>query len=703
MVIRNLDIFWLIKDHINEGYKEKCVFLENYFTNILGKNYTIPFDFKFNIVKGILKTLKERWNKKKRNLKNFLKGHADWLEKNVHFPKTAELIDEDILENKPSKKLKVSMENKNEKNFYELSHRSQNRLSKERRESDSSPEIDTYSAAYKFRKQGNKEAFLVLNDIACNSPITARKYRESYLYRNFLEAGSLTPEQALAHMLDCQLSKNKYQIARNTFVKLKNPGYPAYNQVSKAKTACYPENITVKGYKAHVSLQSLCNHTAERLFKYLDTLINRLTTDELRNLRLYFKYGSDGSSSQSNYKQNFVTENGDSVDDSSLYVSSLAPLQLVTIAENGSIKKVLWMNDKPSSPMYCRPISVQFIKESTEYIKEERTNLENQIANIESHTINILSTNIKVCYQFFSTMYDVKSINAMTNTLYTKECYICGLRDKDLSDVDKTLETPINKSNLRYGISSLHAWIRCFECLVHLSYKLSICQPQARKNDGTKDIVEEHKVYIQQRFKSELNLRVDQPKQIAGNSNDGNTARMFFNNEEKAAEITGIKVEIIRKFHVILETLSSGHIIDHEKYKEYAVETARLLKEKYPWFIISPTVHKVLLHGAEIIEDAVLPIGQLSEEAAEATNKYIRQFRLFFTRKSDRKETMNDLFCRLLANSDPFISNLRHSYKKRFRSLSSEARKMLKAPEIDEEEIENDECDVFFNMDEEEE
>ena len=96
----------------------------------------------------------------------------------------------------------------------------------------------------------------------------------------------------------------------------------------------------------------------------------------------------------------------------------------------------------------------------------------------------------------------------------------------------------------------------------------------------------------------------------------------------------------------------------------------------------------MLLHGAEIIEDAILPIGHLSEEAAEATNKYVRQFRLFFTRKCDRQKTMNDLFCRLLANSDPFIASLRYSYKKPFRSFSPEVIEMLKAPEIREEEVE---------------
>ena len=58
--------------------------------------------------------------------------------------------------------------------------------------------------------------------------------------------------------------------------------------------------------------------------------------------------------------------------------------------------------------------------------------------------------------------------------------------------------------------------------------------------------------------------------------------------------------------------LSCGHIIDHEKYKKYAVETARIFKTKYSWFLLSPTVHKIWLHGAEIIEHATLPMGQLS-------------------------------------------------------------------------------------------
>ena len=666
--------------------------MESHISNLIGKKYTIPDDFKNTKVRAVLKALVERWKKKKSHLKNFLNGNEEWLEKTVTFPNLSKRNDKnkEVLENGASKKPKLSPEFKNQKIFGELSTRSKNRLSKEHRESNTAPEVDAYAAAIKFRKLGNKNAYLVLNDIASNPLTAAKAYRDRYLK----QARSLTPEQAVAYILDCKLSKNDYQLSRNNFVEIDNEGFPPYYKVLEAKKACYPENISIKGHQAKVLLQSLCNHTAEQLCKYLDVVINQLSRNEYENLKLYFKYGSDGSSSQSNYKQQFIGDNGDSIDDSSVYVSSLVPIQLVTVTEN-NIEKIIWMNNKPSSPMYCRPISIKFTKETTDYIIEVENNLKIEIENLKCHNFINSSANIKVHYEFISTMYDVKSINAITEIKYTKQCYICGLKNKDLGDIDKTLNTPIKKNNLKYGISSLHAWIRCFECLVNLSYKMSICQHEARESDGTKDIAAKYKRYIQEQFKTEMNLIVDQPKQVSGNSNDGNTARIFFNIEEKAARVTGIDIDIIRRFHIILQTLSSGHIIDHTKYKEYAVETAQLLKQKYSWFQISPTVHKVLLHGAEIIEDAAAPIGLLSEEAAEATNKYVRQFRLSFTRKCDREKSMNDLLCRLLANSDPFIANLRHSYKKPLRSLNPEARQMLKPPEINEKENELNESETF--------
>ena len=62
---------------------------------------------------------------------------------------------------------------------------------------------------------------------------------------------------------------------------------------------------------------------------------------------------------------------------------------------------------------------------------------------------------------------------------------------------------------------------------------------------------------IQNAFRVEMGLLVDQPKQGYGSTNDGNTARRFFQNSTLSALITGVDQEIINRFHVILQTISS--------------------------------------------------------------------------------------------------------------------------------------------------
>lgn len=62
------------------------------------------------------------------------------------------------------------------------------------------------------------------------------------------------------------------------------------------------------------------------------------------------------------------------------------------------------------------------------------------------------------------------------------------------------------------------------------------------EKDGSKSIMETRKKEIQEKFLKELCLHVDFPKQGFGSSNDGNTARTFFENCDKVAEITGIQI-----------------------------------------------------------------------------------------------------------------------------------------------------------------
>lgn len=69
---------------------------------------------------------------------------------------------------------------------------------------------------------------------------------------------------------------------------------------------------------------------------------------------------------------------------------------------------------------------------------------------------------------------------------------------------------------------------------------------------------------------------MDIPKAGFGNTNDGNTSRRVFAEPEVSARITGIDVNLIRKFKVILEAISSGFTINVNKFSSYLTETAHL-------------------------------------------------------------------------------------------------------------------------------
>lgn len=177
-----------------------------------------------------------------------------------------------------------------------------------------------------------------------------------------------------------------------------------------------------------------------------------------------------------------------------------------------------------------------------------------------------------------------------------------------------------------------------------------------------------------------MGLVVDQPKQGGGNSNDGNTARTFFKNPSLVSEITGIDKDLIERFANILSIISCGHYIKEEVFKNYCFETAEMAIKLYGWYIMSATVHKILIHGADIISHAILPIGQLGEEAQEAKNKDFKFVREHRTRKDSAYHTNEDLLNYLLLSSDPMISqiSLKKKRDKNKIQLDSEAMDLLK-------------------------
>lgn len=100
------------------------------------------------------------------------------------------------------------------------------------------------------------------------------------------------------------------------------------------------------------------------------------------------------------------------------------------------------------------------------------------------------------------------------------------------------------------------------------------------------------------------------------------------------------------------------------------------------------SVHKLLIHGPQVIAHALLPIGQLSEEAQKARNKDIKRYR-DLSRKCSRVKTMEDIFNRLMVTSDSYISSIKKLLQKKLKSLSQKAVELL-SPTVNETEIRSD-------------
>jgi len=192
---------------------------------------------------------------------------------------------------------------------------------------------------------------------------------------------------------------------------------------------------------------------------------------------------------------------------------------------------------------------------------------------------------------------------------------------------------------------------------------------------------------------------VDKPKPGFGNSNDGNTARRFFENVEKSAEITGLSKTILKNFKIVLITLSSGCKIDTKKFNEFCQNTAKTFVNEYGWYYMPTTVHKILIHSSRVIESSLLPIGQLSEEAQEARHKDFKVYRRSFSRKSSRVNTLEDVFKRLLVSSDPQITNLGMLPKKKIKALPEEVLNLI----VQELSDNDEESDIDEDSSEEEE
>lgn len=493
----------------------------------------------------------------------------------------------------------------------------------------------------------------------------------------------------LAMYVDLDLTQRKYKTLKYHEKNLNNSTLPSYNCILKEKNFCYPEHITITESGASVNLFSLLEHTMKRIFQCL-------TDEELKkinnhNLVLFGKWGMDGASAQQSTRQkysgkDFVEDNNlqDSFEnnesnkenkktdnefsDKSVYSICFVPLMIK------SDNVIIWNNERPSSIHYCRPIKFNFVKEKDEMVKKEYEYYNNLINKVQKYCFDFEGITYEVTLNLQLTMIDGKICNIITGQKASTCCNICKVSPKNINNLEYIKKLPFHSEYYRFGLSTLHCWIKCMEYLLHISYNLGFKKSCAKGKN--KLIKKEKKAEVQAGLKL-ISITVDVVRQGCGTSNTGNVARSFFAKAKEVSKITGINEEAITRLHNILQVVTCGKNVDCIKFNDYCLQTAKLFTKEYYWYNMPPSVHKLLIHGPAIIESLPLAIGKYSEESQEASNKIFRKARLGYSRMTDRKSTNEDIIHYQLIHSDPVINIKRKKITKKHKPLSEEAEKLL--------------------------
>ncbi|GBL87848.1 hypothetical protein AVEN_192029-1 [Araneus ventricosus] len=135
-----------------------------------------------------------------------------------------------------------------------------------------------------------------------------------------------------------------------------------------------------------------------------------------------------------------------------------------------------------------------------------------KIKSLKKTNVELHGCSIEITSEFNETMVDGKVCNALAFNKSTPRCYICNATSKEMNKLDAVQKKTCNLETFSWGFSTLHAFIKFMECLLHISYRLDIKTCQV--------LMPEHKISVNSRTKNiikqirkETGLLLDTTKQ----------------------------------------------------------------------------------------------------------------------------------------------------------------------------------------------
>ena len=148
------------------------------------------------------------------------------------------------------------------------------------------------------------------------------------------------------------------------------------------------------------------------------------------------KMGFDGASSQSIYNQRYEETDLSiaALNEESLFQTAIVPLKLVIDGKD------IWVNNKPSSPHFCRPVNMQYKKETKEVTVNEEYRLREEMQHLEDFELDEelnsgTKLKAKISIKIDLTMLDGKAVNAITDTNSTQTCNVCKAKPSEMNNL----------------------------------------------------------------------------------------------------------------------------------------------------------------------------------------------------------------------------------------------------------------------------
>ena len=530
------------------------------------------------------------------------------------------------------------------------------------------------------------------------------------------EANEVLPDMpvlaACSMIYNVNFSLNQYQELR---IELLSHGFalPVRNAVDQCKKTLLPKSIVSTPIKASCEVQELITQTVTSLLE-----IEKAAVSDDADLKVVAKFGLDGSGQHKIRHQNQKDqeEDGESSDEETVLTSYIGAFWCPLHIYCGEV--LLWTNPLPNSILYARPVCLLREKENRETVLKHFKPFMDKLAGMENELIPITTTQScsnngtmevvcpgkivtelsmidgkmadliqgdsgAFCHYCIATRAEANNIKRIEEGFTIEKSFEnCmktwqALESGELSYNDKgragQVNEPINKRNMQfYGIT--HQKLRSLENMEKLLYHLISGQTHTwsegdwRVKDALKSAKKESIKHIRQK----CGFLIDTPTSSGGNTDTGGIADRFFSQENRDDICSVILNEadriafskLLQMFNMVLSVsqhVDSSKTANPMRVKELCQELKIFYKTKFPWAMLSPSVHSMCGHIWELfVITNEAPIAIFSEQGSEAWNKHIRAYKSgpgARARQTSVQENILDIFNRMMIKTHPKIAS----------------------------------------------